>query len=107
MSVKQTRQVVFVPASLRQFGKLKKYAQAMVEDGIDEHLIINDPAVETGIKFKLRRASPHADYELKLEPWRIFYRVEEYTRERAKTKITLIGEKKGNKLIVEGKEFQL
>lgn len=105
--MKQDRQVVFVPESLRQFETLKKYAQAIVEDGIDEHLIQNDPTVETSMKFKLRRASPHADYELKIEPWRIFYRVEEYTRERAKVKITLIGEKRGNKLIVEGKEFQL
>jgi len=50
----------------------------------------------------LRRLSPYADFELRVEPWRIFYRVENDI-----VVIELIGRKKGNVLLIEGKEFKL
>jgi mRNA-degrading endonuclease RelE of RelBE toxin-antitoxin system len=50
----------------------------------------------------LRRISPHADYELRVGRFRIFYRIEG----RA-VLVTLIGEKRGATLIVEGEELKL
>jgi hypothetical protein len=68
---------------------------------------MNDPREETRRRFRLRRASAYADYELRLESWRVFYRIEENTTTLTKVKITLIGEKRGNTLVVEGKEVRL
>ena len=48
----------------------------------------------------MRRISEHADYELRIDPWRVFYRVEAKT-----VTVELIGEKKGNFLLIGGKEF--
>jgi len=50
----------------------------------------------------LRRLSEHADYELRIDPWRVFYRVENKT-----VIVELIGQKKGNVLLIGGKEFKL
>ena len=58
--------------------------------------------VETRNRFRLRRLSPHADFELRVEPWRVFYRVQEEL-----VIVELIGLKKGNVLLIDGKEFDL
>jgi hypothetical protein len=57
---------------------------------------------ETRNRFRLRRISEHADYELRIDPWRVFYRVETQT-----VTVELIGQKKGNVLLIGGKEFKL
>jgi hypothetical protein len=46
--------------------------------------------------------SPHADFELRVEPWRVFHRVQE-----ERVVVELIGRKKGDVLVIEGKEFEL
>ena len=48
------------------------------------------------------RASEYADYELRVEQWRVFYRIEADC-----SVVTLMGEKRGNRLIVEGEELEL
>jgi len=53
-------------------------------------------------KFRLRRASELAEFELRIDPWRAFCRVQNEVVE-----IVMIGEKRGNKLFVEGEEFTL
>ncbi|HUI25100.1 MAG TPA: hypothetical protein VL403_03360 [Candidatus Kryptonia bacterium] len=53
-------------------------------------------------KFPLRRASDVADYELRIEELRVFYRVE-----GAEVSITVVGRKRGNTLIVQGEEYVL
>ena len=105
--MKGKRTVVFTPDSLRQLGQFPAYVQRMVTQGIRTHLIDNDPAEKTLKKFPLHRPSSNADYELRIAEWRIFYRIEQIFSSDSKTKITLIGEKRGNSLIVEGKEIQL
>lgn len=62
----------------------------------------NDPAVESRNKFRLRRASEAADYELRLGDLRVFYRIEETA-----VAIAVIGHKRGNALIVKGEEYVL
>lgn len=99
--------VVFVPAAARQLGRLPLYAQRFIIDGIRTHLIENDPKERTRNKFQLKRPSVHTDYELRLQNWRVFYRVEEENDFSVKVKITLIGRKEGDQLVVEGEEFHL
>ncbi len=101
------RNVVFVAAADRQLQRLPIYAQRLILEGIRTHLINNDPREKTRNKFQLRRPSEHTDYELRLQNWRVFYRVEEESAQSVKAKITLIGEQQGNRLIIEGEDFLL
>jgi len=75
-----------------------------VLDGITIHLIDNDPLETTRNKFPLRRPSPHSERELRLDNWRVFYTV---IGDGGLVLINLIGEKRGNKLFIEGEEFEL
>ena len=43
-----------------------------------------------------------ADFELRVDPWRVFYRVRE-----GLVFVELIGRKRGDVLLIEGKEFKL
>ena len=62
----------------------------------------SDPRTETRNKFRLRRTSESADYELRLGDLRVLYRIEESV-----VFITVVGIKRGNTLIVKGEEFPL
>ena len=97
-----SRRVIFKPQALDHLRWLPVREQRMVTDGIRRHLVDNDPAAETRNKLRLRRASELADYELRLEDLRVFYRIE-----GADVLITVIGRKRGNALIVKGKEYVL
>ena len=74
----------------------------VILDGIRAHLVEADPAEETRNKFRLRRPSEHADFELRLGQWRVFYRVLERT-----VVVTLLGKKEGNRLLIDGEVFLL
>lgn len=67
-----------------------------------ERLGKEDPTQEDRNRFRLKRVSPYADFELRVEPWRVFYRVQE-----SRVVVELIGRKRGNVLVIEGKEFHL
>ena len=67
-----------------------------------ERLGKEDPTQEDQNRFRLKRVSPYADFELRVEAWRVFYRVQE-----ALVIVELIGRKKGSVLLIEGKEFKL
>ncbi len=95
--------VVFKPQALAHLRWLPVRQQRMVTDGVRRHLVDNDPRVETRNKFRLRRKSGAADFELRLaEGLRVFYRIG-----GSETTITVIGRKLGNALIVGGEEFVL
>ena len=96
------REVVFSPAAVRQFKKLDAGARKVIKTRAMELLGEQDATEEARNRFRLRRPSRHADYELRIEPWRLFYRVEEGT-----VIVELIGRKEGNRLFVEGMEFEL
>ena len=95
-------QVEFTADAVRQFKRLPKAVRALLKDVIRVHLVETDPATATRNKSRLRRASQYADYELRAGEWRIFYRLEGTT-----VVVTLLGEKVGNLLVVEGEEFEL
>jgi mRNA-degrading endonuclease RelE of RelBE toxin-antitoxin system len=86
--------VVFAPAALRQYKRLPAAARSL--------LALQDPTEETRNRFRLRRLSPHADFELRVEPWRVFYRVQ-----KELVIVELVGRKKGNVLLMGGKKFEL
>lgn len=94
--------VVFSPAAVRQYKRLQARVRALLKEVIGERLSRQDPREEDRNRFRLRRFSPCADFELRVEEWRVFYRVQE-----EKVIVELIGYKKGNTLIVEGKELHL
>jgi len=96
------RPVVLSEAAVRQFRALPKAHQRAVKNGIRVHLEENDAAAETRNKFRLRRPSPHADYELRLGDVRGFYRVRDEIIE-----VVLIGEKRGHRLRIGGVEFEI
>ncbi len=95
-------EIVFSPAAVRQFKRLPAAARRLMKKTIRERLSEQDPTEEARNRFRLRRISEHADYELRVDPWRVFYRVQDNT-----VTVELIGQKKGNVLLIEGKEFEL
>jgi len=98
-----TKGVVFKPQALAHLRWLPVRQQRMVTDGIRRHLVDNDPLAETKNKFRLRRKSGAADFELRLaEGLRVLYQVEE-----SETIVTMIGRKQGNALSLGGEEFVL
>jgi mRNA-degrading endonuclease RelE of RelBE toxin-antitoxin system len=95
-------QIVFSPAAVRQVKRLPATARRLLKETIRERLSEQDPTEETRNRFRLRRISEHADYELRVDPWRVFYREQDKT-----VTVELIGRKKGNVLLIEGEEFEL
>ncbi len=96
------RRVAFTPDAVRQFKKLPKTVRPFIKEAIRAHLIEGEPEATTRNTFRLRRPSPHADYELRAGAWRVFYRVGDEA-----VMVTLIGEKRGANLVVEGEELRL
>ena len=72
------------------------------DPAVRERLANQDPAEETRNRFRLRRISEYADYELRVDPWRVFYRVH-----NERVTVELIGQKRSNILVIEEKEFKL
>ena len=83
---------------------MDKAHRRLVLDGITAHLIDNDPLEVGRNKFPLRRPSRYAERELRLDDWRVFYTV---SGDGDLVLVTLIGEKRGNKLFIEREEFEL
>ncbi len=96
--------VDFTPDAVRHFKKLSQAVRPLIKDAVKAQLIESDPEETTRNEFRLRRLSPHADYELRAGRWRVFYRVDRKSRSVI---VTLIGEKRGASLLVEGEELKL
>lgn len=94
--------MVFKRQALEHLRWLPVHQQRVVTEGIRRHLVENDPGAETRNKFRLRRESEAADFELRLGALRVFYRIEE-----SMVFITVIGVKRGNALFVKGEEITL
>lgn len=62
----------------------------------------DDATVEAGNRFRLRRPSEFADFEFRVDDLRVFYRVASN-----QVQVVLIGEKKRNHLLIDGKRFTL
>jgi mRNA-degrading endonuclease RelE of RelBE toxin-antitoxin system len=103
---RQESELVFSRDARRQLLGLSVFEQRRLLDAIDKQLIEADPRSETRNKFALDPPPDCADYELRVGDLRVLYRAEE---EEGVTRVivALIGKKNRNKLIVEGKEFEL
>jgi mRNA-degrading endonuclease RelE of RelBE toxin-antitoxin system len=76
------------------------YSRRIILDGIEVHLRYY-PTVGTR-RIKSLRPNPVAGWELRLGDYRVLYDVEDTNREVI---IQVVGEKRGNRLLVQGKEF--
>lgn len=88
--------------AVRQFRALSAFERSLLRDAMKRYLELSDPGEETRDRFRLRRLSEFADFELRVQDFRVFYRLSE-TRVQA----VLIGRKRGSELIVEGRSFIL
>lgn len=96
------RAIVLSPDALRQFRKLRAKDRSRLRDATLASLGEDDVTVEARNRFRLRRPSEFADFELRVDDLRVFYRV---AGERVE--VVLIGRKKGNHLVIDGKRFTL
>ena len=94
--------VTLSPDAVRQYRRLRAAGRATLKKAMKDQLREDDATVETKNRFRLRRPSPHADYELRVGALRAFYRVEGNA-----VRVVLIGKKRGEALLVEGKRFTL
>ena len=94
---------IFSPEARRQLRNLRVHDQRKIVEAVRKHLVGGDPREETRNKFRLRRASAYADYELRVGELRVFYRVQDPHQ----VYVALIGVKRGSKVIVDGEEFLL
>ena len=62
----------------------------------------DDATIETRNRFRLRRPSDFADFELRVDDLRVFYRVPDN-----QVNVVLIGKKQGSHLVIGGKRFTL
>lgn len=99
---KQVYRLIFSPAAIRQYKRLPARVRSLLKQTMHERLVQEDPTQEDRNRFRLRRASAYADFELRVQQWRVFYRVQE----RVVT-VELIGRKEGHRLLINGKEFVL
>ena len=98
------RRVEFTDSALLTLAGMDKADRRFVLDGVRTHLIDNDPSEVTRNKFLLKRPSTHAERELRLRDWRVFYTV---MGDGALVLVNLIGVKRNNKLVVAGEELEL
>lgn len=94
----------FTSSAVKILSRMGKVRRRFVLEGIRTHLIDNDPSEVTRNKFHLKRPSHHAERELRLNNWRVFYTVLENGE---LVVVNLVGEKRNNKLVIEGEEFEL
>jgi mRNA-degrading endonuclease RelE of RelBE toxin-antitoxin system len=94
------RRVALSPDAVRQLGALRAHDRRLVRDQIREQLGESDAKQETRNRFRLRRPSRVADYELRIRDWRVFYRVVDDT-----VQVVLVGRKSGTFLVIDRKRF--
>lgn len=95
-------EIKYTTGAIDDLKTLKKYEQQLILDGVDEQLV-HEPKVETRNRKQLR-PNKVAEYELRVQKYRVFYDVD--GKEKI-VKIVAIGHKDGNKLLIRGKEFAL
>jgi len=98
------RRLEFTDSAVQALAGMKKADRKFVLDGIETHLSVNDPAEVSRNKFPLKRPSEHAEWELRLDSWRVFYTIMD---DGSLVIVNLIGEKRNNKLFIGGEEFEL
>jgi mRNA-degrading endonuclease RelE of RelBE toxin-antitoxin system len=93
---------MFTSSALDDIAPLKKRERRAILDGIDKQLVY-EPDVETRNRKRLRlnRAS---EWEVRIGKYRVFYDVRQSERI---VEVKVIGEKRGNMVVVGGEEYEL
>ncbi len=95
--------VEFLPQAAEDLLAFKVYIQKIIRADIRTQLEEGDPREETRNKqHPLDPPSPFADYELRVQKWRVFYWIEGET-----VVILRIGVKEKNRLRIGGEEIRL
>jgi mRNA-degrading endonuclease RelE of RelBE toxin-antitoxin system len=92
----------FTPEAVEDLRELRKYDQQQLVTAVETQLL-HQPNQETRNRKRLR-PNKLAEWELRVDPFRIFYDVAE---EPAVVKIVAIGRKEGNTLLIHGEEYTL
>lgn len=66
------------PDAIHDLDEMRKYDATKVLDGIEDHLA-SEPMKESRSRIKKLRGKQVTDYRLRIDNWRIFYRVRENT----------------------------
>lgn len=90
--------VVMTDDAKRQFGSFSAREQRILEIAIESRLL-HQPTIPTKA-IKRLRPNPVADFELRVGDLRVLYNVS-----MAEVLIVLFARKRGNNLLVEGKEY--
>lgn len=96
------RTVTLSPDAVRQFRRLRAAERGTLKQAMKAQLREDDATMKTKNRFRLRRPSSHADYELRVGVLRAFYRVEGNA-----VRIVLIGRKRGEALVIDGRRFTI
>ena len=95
-------QIELTPDAIDDLRLLRKYDQRRVVAEIESQLQ-DQPDHETRHRKRLR-PNQLAEWELRVGDFRVFYDVDSTG---ALVKIEAVGEKRGNKLIIHGEEYEL
>lgn len=95
--------VEFAQSVREQMRNLTARQRTTIFDAIERHLLY-EPLSETRNR-KLLRPNPVAPWELRIGNLRVFYEV--VTDEPDVVRILAVGQKKGSKLLIAGKEVEL
>jgi mRNA-degrading endonuclease RelE of RelBE toxin-antitoxin system len=95
-------EIDFTQEALKDLVAFRKFEQQIIVSGIDAHLV-HEPTVATCNRFRMR-ANEAAEWELRIDRYRVFYKVAEDMRI---VRIEVIGFKRGDQLFVRGKRREL
>ena len=95
-------EVKFTSSALDDIAPLKKRERKTILDGIDKQLVY-EPHVETRNRKRLR-PNRTSEWEVRIGKYRVFYDVRQTERI---VEVTVIGEKRGNMVLVRGEEYEL
>ncbi len=102
MAKKQAFEIGFTPKATEDLRWFRKFDQRAIEDAIEARLT-HQPAEETLHCFRLR-PNQLAEWELRVREFRVFYDIDE---EHTRIIVRAVGYKRGNKVDIQGEEYQL
>lgn len=88
------------PDAVRQIRRLRGADRAHLKEAMERRLGEQDATVEDRNRCRLRRPVGEAAFELRVEPWRVFYRVE-----GDPVRVLVVGKKVREAIVIDGKRY--
>ena len=98
----QMYQIVFTPEATDDLAGMRKFDLRRIVEEIESQLT-DEPVRETRNRKRLR-PNQLAEWELRVDNFRVFYDVDEA---EATAKVVAVGHKQGNDLFIHGEKFEL